>query len=54
MRGKSPSDIVQDPALAQEVCDEIGVFARSYLAPVFTQEERTLLKLRSFLTTKLP
>jgi len=54
VRGKSPSDIVQDPALAQQVCDEVGVFARSYVAPEFAQEERTLLKLRSFLTTKLP
>jgi uncharacterized membrane protein YkvA (DUF1232 family) len=54
VRGRSPSDIVEDTALAQQVCDEIGVFARSYVAPEFTQEERTLLKLRSFLTTKLP
>jgi len=54
VRGRSPSDIVQEPGLAQQVCDEIGVFARSYIAPEFTQEERTLLKLRSFLTTKLP
>ena len=45
---------MQEPGLAQQVCDEIGVFARSYIAPEFTQEERTLLKLRSFLTTKLP
>ncbi len=54
VRGRSPSDIVQDPALAQQVCDEIGVFARSYIAPEFAQEERTLIKLRSFLDTKLP
>jgi hypothetical protein len=40
--------------LAQQVCDEMGVFARNYVAPTFAQEERTLLKLRSFLTTKLP
>lgn len=54
VRGKSPSDIVQDPALAQQVCDEMGVFARNYVAPAFAQEERTLLKLQSFLSTKLP
>jgi uncharacterized membrane protein YkvA (DUF1232 family) len=54
VRGRSPSDIVQDPALAQQVCDEVAAFARSYIAPQFTQEERTLTKLRSFLDTKLP
>ncbi len=54
VRGKSPSDIVEDPALAEQICDETAVFARAYVAPEFTQEERTLIKLRSFLNTKLP
>ena len=54
VRGKSPSDIVQDPTLAAQVRDEVGVFARSYQMPEFTQEERTLIKLKSFLSTKLP
>jgi hypothetical protein len=54
VRGKSPSDIVQDPALAQQVYDEVGVFARAYVSPEFAQEERTLIKLRAFLNTKLP
>lgn len=53
VRGKSPADIVQDMALAAEVCQEVGVFARSYQVPEFAQEARTLIKLRSFLTTKL-
>ena len=54
VRGKSPSDIVQDSALAAQVRDEVGVFARGYQMPEFTQEERTLIKLKSFLSTKLP
>ncbi len=54
VRGKSPSDIVQDGVLAAQVCDEVAGFARSYLAPPFAQDERTLIKLKSFLSAKLP
>ncbi len=54
VRGKSPSDIVQDPSLAAQVSEEAGVFARNYEAPEFTRQERTLIKLKSFLSTKLP
>jgi hypothetical protein len=54
VRGKSPSDIVQDSALAAQVCDEVASFTRSYLAPPFAQDERTLIKLKSFLSAKLP
>ena len=54
VRGKSPSDIVQDGAVAVQVCDEVASFARSYVAPPFAQDERTLIKLKSFLSAKLP
>jgi uncharacterized membrane protein YkvA (DUF1232 family) len=54
VRGKSPSDIVEDRALAIQVCEEVASFARSYLAPPFAQDERTLIKLKSFLSAKLP
>ena len=30
VRGKSPSDIVQDSALAAQVCDEVASFTRSF------------------------
>ncbi len=53
VRGKSPSDIVQDSAVAAQVCDEVATFARGYKAPPFLQDERTLIKLKSFLSTKL-
>jgi uncharacterized membrane protein YkvA (DUF1232 family) len=54
VRGKSPSDIVQESSVAQQVCDEVATFARSYVAPPFAQDERTIIKLKSFLAAKLP
>jgi len=54
VRGVSPSDIVQDPALAAQVCDEVASFTRSYVPPPFSHDERTLIKLKSFLSAKLP
>ena len=54
VRGKSPSDIVQDATVAAQVCEEVASFARSYVAPPFAQDERTLIKLKSFLSAKLP
>ena len=54
VRGKSPSDVVQDSSVAQQVCDEVVAFARDYVAPPFLQDERTLIKLKSFLSAKLP
>ena len=54
VRGKSPSDIVQDAAVAAQVCDEVASFAGSYVAPPFAQDERTLIKFKSFLSAKLP
>lgn len=54
VRGKSPSDIVQDVSVAAQVYDEVLSFARSYMTPPFTQDERTLIKLKSFLSAKLP
>jgi len=54
VRGKSPSDIVQESSVADQVCDEVAAFARSYVAPPFAQDERTIIKLKSFLSAKLP
>ena len=54
VRGKSPSDIVQDASMAQQMCEDVASFARSYVVPPFAQDERTIIKLRSFLSAKLP
>jgi len=54
VRGKSPSDIVQEISVAEQVCDEVAAFARNYVVPPFAQDERTIIKLKSFLAAKLP
>jgi uncharacterized membrane protein YkvA (DUF1232 family) len=54
VRGKSPSDIVQESTIADQVCDEVAAFARNYVSPPFAQDERTIIKLKSFLSAKLP
>jgi uncharacterized membrane protein YkvA (DUF1232 family) len=53
VRGRSPSDIVEDENLAREVADEAASWAKSYVCPTFLRDQRTLVKLRAFLTTKL-
>jgi uncharacterized membrane protein YkvA (DUF1232 family) len=54
VRGKSPSDIVQEVSVAEQVCEDVAAFARNYVVPPFAQDERTIIKLRSFLSAKLP
>lgn len=54
VRGRSPSDIVEDENLARQVADEAASWAESYACPTFLRDEKTLVKLKSFLTTKLP
>lgn len=53
VRGRSPSDIGEDEGLAREVADEAASWAESYAAPTFLRDEKTLVKLRAFLSTKL-
>jgi uncharacterized membrane protein YkvA (DUF1232 family) len=53
-RGRSPSDIAEDESLAQQVADEMVSWAESYVCPSFLRDEKTLVKLRAFLSTKLP
>lgn len=54
VRGRSPSDIVEDENLADQVAEEIASWAESYICPTFLRDEKTLVKLRAFLATKLP
>jgi len=53
VRGRSPSDIVEDENLASQVADEASSWAESYVGPAFLRDEKTLVKLRAFLATKL-
>jgi hypothetical protein len=54
VRGRSPSDIVEDETLARQVADEAASWSESYLCPTFLRDEKTLVKLKAFLATKLP
>ncbi len=54
VRGRSPADVVADDHVAGQLAEEIGSFARSFEIPSFHAEDKTLIKLRSFLRTKLP
>lgn len=54
VRGRSPSDIIEDENLAQQVADEAASWAESYASPTFSRDEKTLVKLKAFLATKLP
>lgn len=53
VRGRSPSDIGEDEGLAREVADDAASWAQSYSPPTFLRDEKTLVKLRAFLSTKL-
>lgn len=53
-RGRSVSQILEDDAVRAELVREVGQWAASYAAPSFARDARSLVKLRSFLATRLP
>lgn len=53
VRGRSPSDIGEDDVLARQVVDEVASWVQSYCPPSFLRDEKTLVKLKAFLSTKL-
>ncbi len=53
-RQRSVQDICGDAATQTEFVREIEDWAKAYTSPTFTKEPRVLLKLRSFLSAKLP
>ena len=53
-RGRSVSDIVDDASVRSAFVSEIHGWAKSYTAPTFSRDEKNLVKLKSFLGTKLP
>jgi uncharacterized membrane protein YkvA (DUF1232 family) len=54
VRGRSPSAIVEDAQLAAQVAEDAASWAESYACPTFFRDEKTLVKLKAFLSTKLP
>jgi uncharacterized membrane protein YkvA (DUF1232 family) len=53
-RGRSVDDIVGNAAVRSEFVREIRAWADAYVAPAFSRDDKNLVKLRSFLTAKLP
>ncbi|MBK7395379.1 MAG: DUF1232 domain-containing protein [Myxococcales bacterium] len=53
-RGRTVDEIVDDANTRKEFVSDVHSFAKSYQAPTFTRDEKTLVKMRSFLTARLP
>jgi uncharacterized membrane protein YkvA (DUF1232 family) len=53
-RGRSVGEIVQDVTVRSAFVSEIHGWAKSYDPPSFSRDEKNLVKLKSFLSTKLP
>jgi len=53
-RGRTVDEILADVSVRDGLVSEVGGWASSYEAPTFTRDEKTLVKLKSFLDTKLP
>jgi uncharacterized membrane protein YkvA (DUF1232 family) len=53
-RGRSVDEILKDAALRSAFVSEVHGWAKSYTAPGFNRDEKNLIKLKSFLSAKLP
>ena len=53
-RGRLVDDIVSDAAIRSAFVSEVHGWAKGYAAPTFSRDEKNLVKLKSFLGTKLP
>ena len=53
-RGRTVDDVVADPAVRKALVSEVHGFAKAYAVPSFARDEKTLVKLRSFLAARLP
>jgi uncharacterized membrane protein YkvA (DUF1232 family) len=53
-RGRTVEDIMTDPAVRGAFASEVAGWAEAFQAPSFTRDPKTLIKLRAFLSAKLP
>ena len=53
-RGRTVDDILTDEAVRRDFMNEVGGWSTCYEAPSFSQDEKNLVKLKSFLSAKLP
>lgn len=52
-RGRTVDDILGEEGIRSSFLSELDAWARAYQNPSFTREEKTLVKLRAFLSAKL-
>lgn len=53
-RGRTVTQILEDAALRADFVREVAQWASGYAAPSFARDTRSLVKLKSFLGTRLP
>ncbi len=53
-RGRSVAQVLEDATLRADLVREIKQWAASYAPPSFARDTRSLVKLKSFLSTRLP
>ncbi|PIE06264.1 MAG: hypothetical protein CSA75_00450, partial [Sorangium cellulosum] len=53
-RGRSVDEIVGNLDVRSDTIREVEAWSKRYSAPSFVREKQTLIKLRSFLSAKLP
>ncbi len=54
VHGNTVADLIADDDACRQLLMAVAGFARQYQAPGFAPEEKNLIKLRSFMSTKLP
>lgn len=52
-RGRTVDDILGEEGIRSSFLSELGAWSKAYENPSFTREEKTLVKLRAFLSAKL-
>ena len=53
-RGRTVDDILADNAVRDALISEVSGWAESYQVPTFARDDKTLVKLKGFLDSKLP
>jgi len=53
-RGRTVDEIVDKAETRRDFVSDIHAFAKSYQSPTFSRDEKTLVKMKSFLSARLP
>jgi uncharacterized membrane protein YkvA (DUF1232 family) len=53
-RGRTVEDILTDASVRAEFVHEVAAWSQAFHVPTFTHDPKTLIKLRAFLSAKLP